>query len=112
MTVVPSSFDQEYQLGQAPDGTYSIENRSCSPGATPAYLSTFEVFGGKSPVEIRLLDEVSFRLEIDPNEPRRFRVYHVGGCVSGPALRVVEAGQQTVVPVEINVTYEAGSATP
>lgn len=87
MTVAPSSYDLEYKLGQASDGTYSIENRSCSPGISPAYVSTFEVFGGKSPVQIALIDEVRFELVIDPADPRKFRLF-------------------------VNVTYEAASTTP
>jgi hypothetical protein len=113
MTVSPSASKLEYKLTSNASGDRVVENPSCTPATlSGAYVNNFEVFGGKSPVEISLIDEVRFRLEMDATNPRKFRLFHLGGCSSGAVVRVIEAGQVQFGSVSVDVSYEKSTSTP
>lgn len=113
MTVSPSEAKLEYPLTEDANRVRNVENPNCTVSASSgSYVADFEVFGGKSPVEVSLINRQVFRLEMDATDSRKFRLFHMGGCYSGAVVRVVEAGQRQSASVEVEVTYEKNTATP
>ncbi len=113
MTVSPSSTKLEYKLTENANRVRNVENPNCTPPSNlGSYVSDFEVFGGKSPIELSLINQQGFRLERDATDPRKFRLFHMGGCFTGRAVSVIEAGQRQSASVEVKVDYEKNAATP